>query len=87
MGVVIVPELDDPGMPLECRLHDAALDAAAAPVNDADLAQAGGRSRVEVFVNHRGHVSGREGMKIELVLDRNSERLVSHGATSGVAVG
>jgi hypothetical protein len=81
---VIVPELDDLGVPFEGCLDDAALDAAAASVDDAHLMEAGGGCCIDVFVNDRGHVARRERVKIELVLDRNSQRLFGHGDGSAI---
>ncbi len=78
MRVVIVPEFDDERVPFQLSLNDAALDAAPAPVDDADFAQAGGGGGVDVFVDHGGDVSGWEGMEVERVLDRNTDGLVSH---------
>ena len=51
--LVRVPEFHDQRMPLQRLLHDAALDAFAAAVNQADLAQSGLVRRVHVFFDHR----------------------------------
>ena len=81
MRVVIVPEFDHFRVPFERRLDDAALDAAAAAVDDPDLVQAGGSSRVDVFVDDRGDVARTEGVEIDLVLDGNANRFVSHSVS------
>ena len=48
-----VPEFDDERMPLERLLHDAALNALAAAVNQPDLTQSGVVRRVDVFLDDR----------------------------------
>ena len=48
MRIVVVPEFDDPGVPFECRLDDAALNTAAETVDHANLEQPARRERVEV---------------------------------------
>jgi len=56
-------------MAVERRLHHPALDAAPAPVDDADLTEPGLRSGGHVFLHDRGDVAGRERVEIELGLD------------------
>ena len=65
MRVVIVPKFDNPRVLFERRLDDAPLHAAASAVNQPDFAQAGGGSRVDVFVNDRWNVARRERVQIE----------------------
>jgi len=81
----IVPERFDERMSLEHRLDDAALDAAAAAVHEADFGQSGPRRFGEVFVDDRRDVARREGMQIEFAPDRNPVRLwvwiVRHSCT------
>src|SRR5712691_3481388 len=74
----IVPEFDDAGMLVERSLDDAALYAAAAAMDQADFAKAGGGGRVDVRMHDRWNIAGRERMQIELRFDRDSNRLVSH---------
>jgi hypothetical protein len=81
---VVIPEFDHLGVPFEGGLDDAALDAATATVDDAHLMEAGGGSRIDVFVNDRGHVARRERVKVEFVLDGKSQRLFGHGDASAV---
>ena len=59
-------------MPFECLLHDAALHAFAAPVNQAHFTEAGLMSRDDVFVDDGWDVAWREGVKIECVFDWNA---------------
>jgi hypothetical protein len=57
------------------RADDLALDADAAAVNQADLPEAAGVRRVEVFGDDRGDVTRREGVQVEGVLDRDANGL------------
>lgn len=65
-------------MPLERRLDDPPLHAASASVDDANLGQTAGGRGVDVFLHHRSDVARGERVEIELVLDRNANRLFSH---------
>ena len=65
----IVPELHDPGMALERCLHDAALDASPAPVNQTDLSKTCSCGGVHVLVDYRRDVAGCKCMQIELGLN------------------
>jgi hypothetical protein len=58
-------------MALERRLHDAALNAATAPVNDPHFEQTGLAGGVHVLFDDRRDVARREGVQVELVLDRD----------------
>jgi len=71
----IIPKLLDKRVPVDCGLHDPALDAAASPMDDADVAESGLLSGVEVFRYDGRHVARREGVKVELGLDWNLERI------------
>jgi hypothetical protein len=81
---VIVPEFDDPAVPFQGCLDDAALDPPTASVDDAHLVKAGGGSCIDVFLNDRGHIARGERVKIELVLDGKSQRLFGHGDGSAI---
>jgi len=80
MRIGVVPEFDDEGVVFERGLHDAALHAATAAMDDANFFQAGGSGGIDVFTNDRGHIARREGVQIELVLDRNTDGLFTHGS-------
>ena len=67
----VVPELGDQRMLLERRLHDAALHAAAAAVDEAQLAQAGFVRGADVLLDDGRDVARGEGVEIELRLDGN----------------
>ena len=69
-----VPELLDQGMALERLLHDAALHALAAAMNQSNLAQAGSVRSGHVFLDHRRDLPWGEGVEIEATLDRNAVR-------------
>ena len=56
----IVPEFPHPWVPLERRLHDAALDASAAAMNQPHLMKAGAGRRVDVLGDNARDVAGRE---------------------------
>ncbi len=56
-------------------LHARPLDADAAAVNQAQLAQARGVGGVNVFIDHRRDLAGRERVEIERAVDRNSMRV------------
>ena len=56
-------------MALECRLHDAALHASAPPVNETNLAEPSGSRRVDVLLDHRRDVPGKERMEVQFGLD------------------
>src|ERR1044072_3691788 len=72
-----IPELDDERMAVERLLHDAALDALAAAVNETNLAQALLPGGVHVLLDDRLAVPRREGVEGERVLDGTAVR---HGA-------
>jgi hypothetical protein len=81
MGGGIVPELRDARMALERGLHDAALHAVAAAVNQPHFAQAGGNGGVDVLLHDRRNVPRRKRVQIELGLDRNPDGLMSQLST------
>ena len=66
----IISKRFDLRQPIECRLHDTTLNAAATSVNHADLMEPGFGSRGDVLFDDRRDVARREGMQIELALDR-----------------
>jgi hypothetical protein len=71
----IVKKLHDERMPFERLLHDAALHAAAAPVNEPYLAQAGGVCLVDVLLDDRRDIGRRKRVEIERAFDRNPQRV------------
>ena len=79
MGAGVVPELGDEGMTLERLLDDAALDAAAAAVNEAQRAQTARVRGRDVLLDHRRDILRRERVQIELRLDGKLEGIVGHG--------
>ena len=73
-----IPELLDERMPFECLLHDAALHALAAAVNQPHLTEARVMRRGDVFVDDGGDVARIESVKIDRVFDRNLDVLIVH---------
>ena len=69
-----VPEFDNQRMPLEHLLHDAALDAFAAAVNQAHLTEAELVRGVDVLLDDRRDVTRREGMQVDMVFDGKAVR-------------
>jgi hypothetical protein len=63
-------------MAIERRLNDPALDAASASMNQPHFRPAFFHGGIEIVADDRRNVARRERMKIELALDRNSDRLV-----------
>ena len=72
-------------MAFEHLLHDAALHALPAAVNEPHLAQAGGVCLVEVLFDDGGDVAGREGVQIEAAFDGNPEAGPDLAPSQGVA--
>jgi len=68
-------------MAFERSLDHTALDAPAAAVDDAHVGEAGVHRGIDVVVDDRDDVGGREGVEIELGFDRNANRLVRQGCT------
>ena len=66
-----VPEFFDERMTIERLLHDGALHAFAASVDQANLSETLSVRRVDVLVDDRRDVARPERMKIERVFDRN----------------
>jgi hypothetical protein len=60
-------------MAVERRLDDAALNAAATPVHEANLDQSGGDGGRDELVDHRFDVARCKGVQIQFTLDRNLE--------------
>jgi hypothetical protein len=73
VGRRIVPELEGQRVGFEGRLDDAPLDAASAPMHQPDLGEPGVRRRGHEFLDHRPDVARREGVEIDLALDRDFE--------------
>jgi hypothetical protein len=71
-----VGEAGDQRMPDQQRLHDAALHADTAAVDQPDLGESPGVGRFQVVRDDRGDVARREGVKIERILDRDADGLV-----------
>ena len=71
----VVPELGDQRMLLEHGLHDRALRAAAASVNQAKLPQAGLVRGAHVLVDHGRDVAWGESVEIELRFYGDSVRI------------
>src|SRR4029077_20758065 len=67
-----IPEFGDEGMAFERLLDDAALNAAAAPVNKADLAETLLPRGVHVLFDDGLDVARREGMEVEAGFNRNA---------------
>ena len=61
-------------MSVEHRLHDAALHAAAASVDQSHLAEPGSVGRLEVVRDDPAHVGWKERVQIQRVLDGNARR-------------
>ncbi|HMF96115.1 MAG TPA: hypothetical protein VKE96_17550 [Vicinamibacterales bacterium] len=61
-------------MAIERRLDDAALDTAAASMNDAHFREAGGHGCVDIVGDDRGNVARCERVQIDLALDRKVDR-------------
>ena len=71
-----VAEGDDERMPVERRVHDGALYPDPPPVDQADLAQAGLGRGPDVLRDDGTDVARREGVEVELRLDRYRVRRV-----------
>ena len=67
-----VPERLHERMRLQRRLHDPALHAAAAPVNQPHFPQARVVRRAHVLLDDRSDVPRAEGVQVEEVLDRDA---------------
>ena len=66
-----VPELLDQRMGFEHTLHDGALHALAASVNQTDFAQAGFVSGPDIFLDYRRDVTRGERVQVESAFDGN----------------
>jgi hypothetical protein len=78
MGSRVVPELGDERVSLERRLNDTALNAAASPVHEAHLAQAGFDSGVYVVCDDTSDVTGGEGVQVDFGFDRDADGRFGH---------
>jgi hypothetical protein len=74
----IVPEFRDQRVAIERGLYDAALDAAAAPMNKTHFAQSRSGGGIDVVPDDGWDVSRREGVEIELALNRDENWILSH---------
>jgi hypothetical protein len=59
-------------------LHDAALDAATAAVNQPHFIESGSGGRVDVLLDNRWNIARRERVQIQFALDRDLHRAVGH---------
>ena len=66
-----VPEFLDERMAFERLLHDAALDAFSAAVNQSDFTESGGMCGIDVVLDNRPDVARRKRMQIERVFYGN----------------
>ena len=71
MRVRVVPELSDERVPIERRLHDAPLDAAAPPVYETHFSKTSVVRGAHVFLDNDRDVTRAERVKVELGLDRD----------------
>ena len=82
----IVEKLRHERVSFERFLNDAALNAAAAAVDEADFSQSGLVRFVDIFLDERRDIARAERVKIETVFDRYSKRvLILH--CYGAAIG
>jgi len=65
-------------MAFEFGLHEAALYSSTAPVHDPHDFVPGALRGVDVFFHDRPDIARREGVEIELVFDRNVDRVPAH---------
>jgi len=72
MGRGVVEKFHHQRMPLERLLHDAALHAGAAAVNDSHLAQTRSVCLGDILLDHRGDIARRERMQIDSGFDWNA---------------
>ena len=70
MRVRVIPEGRHERMAFECDVDDAALDAAAAPVNDSQLTKTGFVRSAHVLLDDRGDLGGKKRVQIQLGTDR-----------------
>ena len=76
MRIGVVEEFGDERMVVERLLHDAALNATSAAMDEPKPPKTGRVRRRHVFVDDRWNVIGREGVEIETVFDGNPERVL-----------
>ncbi len=69
-------------MTFECGLDDAALDPAAATVDDPHVAESSRHGRIDVLLDNRRDLARRKAVEIQFSLDGNT-----HGIHHGVANG
>ena len=75
-----IPELDDERVPLESILDDAALDPAAAAVDQADLTKARVVRCTDVLLDDRRDVARREGVEVERIVEGDLVWRFGHAA-------
>ena len=75
VGFRVVEEFGHERIAVQNLLNDAPLDALAAAMDQADLAQTGRMCGVKVFIDDRRDIGRREGVKIKAVFDRNADRI------------
>ncbi len=73
MGRRIVPEFGHTGTSFECGLHNGPLHSTAPPMNEANLAKAGGGSGLDILVYDLWDVAWRKCVEIDLGFDWNAE--------------
>jgi hypothetical protein len=78
VGSGVVPELGDERVPLERRLNDAALDAAASPMNETHLAQASFGGGVEVVSDDACNILRGERMQVDFGFDGDADGRFGH---------
>lgn len=71
MRIRVVPEGDDQFVPIEDRVHDAPLNAAAAAVDQPHFGEPAPVRRMQVLGDDRGNVARREGVQVEFGIDRD----------------
>jgi hypothetical protein len=78
MGRRVVPELGDERVSLERRLNDTALNAAASPVHEAHLAQAGFGSGGYVVCDDASDIPCSEGVQVDFGFDGDAYGRFGH---------
>lgn len=74
VGLCRVPEFADERMACERLLHDAALHALPATVNQTDLVKPGGVGGGHIFLDDRGDIARGKRVEIERAVDRDAMR-------------
>jgi hypothetical protein len=79
MGEGIVPEFDDETMAFERGLNGRALNAASTAVDQAHFLEARGGGGFDVLVDDGDDVCRSKRVKVQLALDGNPDRSITHG--------